>query len=165
MRRPFVLLPLILATAAFSECGPRAASMHIDGPELVRGVAEGDSLRCPVTLTARLGTNGGGAAEWTRTEIFVIDENTGTSVAHHTEDAAATATHWSDARLERGATATGTFSVLVPAPARVEMTVWYRMVAAGSLVDAQLPGMASFAFRCIPPDDAAATNRTRSAIR
>lgn len=151
MLRPrSALLPLVLATAAFSECGGHPVTMILEGPELVDAVRVdgGPALRCdPARLTARLGGTGEGTrVVLTGGQIVVTDLVDHAPLWQRRQTAEEAAELWGAAELGRVGALSAEVAVEVPRAAWVSVVLSYRVEGAGSATGPSAP--AGFTFRC-----------------
>jgi hypothetical protein len=141
-----------MATAAFSECGPRPVELLIEGSELAQAEVRGDSIVCSAALTARVGGTDRREAEWAATHVAVLDGVSGQPLGFHEESAAETATRWGAARVPRDSVLEASYRIVVPGASTVHMTFLYSTVTPGFVTAPRPGGVAEHVFRCALPE-------------
>jgi hypothetical protein len=130
------MLPLLLVSAAFSECGDSAIDVIVDVPALatVSPVAGSDSIDCRFALTARTSASGDGeAVEWTSLYVTAARPGVASPVVATQHEAASTAALFGGARMQRGETRTGELVVRAPAPVYVHLNLGYQVLPSEGL--------------------------------
>lgn len=150
MRPRLRLLPLILATAAFSECGAVPVDVILETSSLptLLPVAGSDSVDCTVTLVARLGGTGKGReVRWEQMTLGATDPADGSLIQTVELDAAQAAERLGGERLGRDERRQVELAVRLPRPANVGVMVLFQALPAEGLVHAGR-GLAHTEFAC-----------------